>query len=361
MSLSTKVDFIKDRFDPFTEIYSPNNISDEQRTIPSSSPFYIRTKETIKEDSPSSIEIWTGAGKTGDQYTEVSSTPGPGEFQVDYKFQSGYIRFNEANGNTGIYVTYKGLGDVIQAAHINTVQNVLNLDKVVGAHSAAEQVYKSGVDGYLPEVVDTGSLKNLIVTAIKLGTNSVETAKIKNANVTLAKLKFSTGSYSEDILGTSDGTPFVTNKYAHQIEVKGESEAVQQLGASIPVTTSWGAFKYQMRNGFGSARFAYAQWSYHSASKQTIWGIWDKDQKKLTCVLVEEDEGYYKLFPELKPNQILVKFKDPNKFLRDEYAPDIDKVKDQANKDKKRKEKGRAGYILEDVEVKIEDLNEIPK
>lgn len=128
MPLSTKVDFIKDRFDPFTEIYSPNNISDEQRTIPSSSPFYIRTKETIKEDSPSSIEIWTGAGKTGDQYTEVSSAPGAGEFQVDYKFQSGYIRFNEANGNTGIYITYKGLGDVIQAAHINTVQILDNLD-----------------------------------------------------------------------------------------------------------------------------------------------------------------------------------------------------------------------------------------
>ncbi|MBA7547790.1 hypothetical protein ES705_40226 [subsurface metagenome] len=130
MALSTKIDFIKDRFDPFTEIYSPSNISDEQRTIPSSSPFYVRAKEVIKEDSPSSIEIWTGAGKTGTQFTEVSSAPGPGEFQVDWKFQSGYIRFNEANGNTGIYITYKGLGDVIQALHINTVQNVLNLDNV---------------------------------------------------------------------------------------------------------------------------------------------------------------------------------------------------------------------------------------
>lgn len=152
MALSTKIDFIKDRFDPFTEIYSPSNISDEQHTIPSSSPFYVRTKEVVKEDSPSSIEIWTGAGKTGDQYTEVSSAPGAGEFQVDYKFQSGYIRFNEVNGNTEIYITYKGLGDVVQAAHINTVQILDNLD------------------------------------------GQIRTEQIKNANVTKGKVKTGTGS-----------------------------------------------------------------------------------------------------------------------------------------------------------------------
>lgn len=167
MALSTKVDFLKDRFDPFTEIYSPLNISDEQHTIPSSSPFYVRTKETIKADSPSSIEIWTGAGKTGDQYTEVSSAPGPGEFQVDYKFQSGYIRFNEANGNTTIYITYKGLGDVIQALHINTVQDVLNLDNVQGA-AGPNKVIKTAAGGYLPAVVNIGSILNSSINKDKL-------------------------------------------------------------------------------------------------------------------------------------------------------------------------------------------------
>lgn len=189
MSLPTKVDFIKDRFDPFTEIYSPNNISDEQHTIPSSSPFYIRAKEVIKEDAPSSIEIWTGAGKTGDQYTEVSSAPGPGEFQVDYKYQSGYIRFNEANGNTGIYITYKGLGDVIQAAHINTVQNVLNLD-------------------------------NVPLTAVGLASNSVETAKIKNANVTSAKIKTGTGSFTNITVGS---TNVIMHDYCFFPNVHGDS------------------------------------------------------------------------------------------------------------------------------------------
>lgn len=131
MALSTKVDFIKDRFDPFTEIYSPNNISDEQHTIPATGPFCVRPKEVPKEDAPSSLEIWTGAGKTGDQFTEVSSAPGVGEFQVDWKFQSGWIRFNEADANTGIYITYKGLGDIIQAAHMNAVQEAIVPDGAI--------------------------------------------------------------------------------------------------------------------------------------------------------------------------------------------------------------------------------------
>lgn len=123
MGLSMKYDFIKARFDPFIETYTPNDISDEQHTIPASSPFYIRTKEVVKEDSPSTIEIWTGAGKTETKFTEVSSAPGVNEFQIDYKYNSGYVRFNEANANTTIYITYKGIGDIIQAEHINLLSD----------------------------------------------------------------------------------------------------------------------------------------------------------------------------------------------------------------------------------------------
>jgi len=125
MGLPIRYNFIADRFNPFTEEYSPNNISDEQHTIPSSSPFYIRTKEVVKQDTPSTIEIWTGSGKTGTQFTEVSSAPAQGEFQVDYKYDSGYIRFNEADANTTIYITYKGIGDVIRAEDVNAISDWL--------------------------------------------------------------------------------------------------------------------------------------------------------------------------------------------------------------------------------------------
>lgn len=178
-------------------------------------------------------------------------------------------------------------------------------------------------------------------------------------------IKFSTGSYSESIDSMTDGTPFTTNKYAHQLEFKGSDATAIRVG-QVTVTsfwgyapgTSWQVMKYIMCSISGR-QTAYAQWQYHSASEQAIWGIWDKDEKKLVCVLVEKDEGYCKLFPELKANQILVKFKNAKKFLKEEVDPKIDKVKDKEKKKAKIKDRGFAGYIREDAQVTEEDIEEI--
>lgn len=150
---------------------------------------------------------------------------------------------------------------------------------------------------------------------------------LETGTIPLARLKLSTGSYTQDIPKSSNGTEFVTNKYAHQIEAKGESANIRLLtGPTYAVTTSWVAKKYQMNNTHVStAKYAYARWSYHSASLQAIWGIWDKDQKRLTCVLVEEDEGYCKLYPELKENQKLIKIKKPEEY-KGLFAWDIMKL-----------------------------------
>ncbi|MCX5657841.1 MAG: hypothetical protein NTZ48_06430, partial [Candidatus Omnitrophica bacterium] len=126
MSLEEKIDFIKDRFDPFTEEYAPNTITDEIAVIPGVSPFYIRTVEAVKQEIPSSIEIWSGSGKTGTQYTEVSAEPAAGEFQVDYKYGSGYIRFNEDDGGKTVYINYKGIGTLIKASDVNEILTYIN-------------------------------------------------------------------------------------------------------------------------------------------------------------------------------------------------------------------------------------------
>lgn len=165
-------------------------------------------------------------------------------------------------------------------------------------------------------------------------------------------LKKSTGSYSEDIPKQDVGTAFATNKYGHQIEVKGESSSIKATYGDHAVTTGWAAFKYRMKNTHVSlAQYAYAQWSYHAASKQAAWGIWDTVAKQFVCVLVEEDEGYCKLFPELKAGQKLVKIKDIDKFLG--------KVKDKDEEKAKVKDQGFANYIREHAKVKEEDVEEI--
>lgn len=180
-----------------------------------------------------------------------------------------------------------------------------------------------------------------------LDQGTVPIARVTDHNATahpVSVLKLSTGSYSENISQLSLGTPFTTNKYAHQIEVKGESTDIKigqkETGATqynlygYAVTTSWVALKYAFCNeNTGAAQYAYAQWSYHSASKQAIWGVWNKEEKRLTCVLVEEDEGYCKLYPELKGNQKLIKIKNPKKHEK-LFAWDIMKL----SKEKKIKE-----------------------
>lgn len=156
-------------------------------------------------------------------------------------------------------------------------------------------------------------------------------------------LKFATGSFSEVITGGTTGTFFTTNEYGHPIQVKYSGGTAPYIFTPNPtyvysVTTSWVVFKYIFKgnSAAGIETTVYAQWLYHSASKQAIWGIWDKEAKKLIAVLVEEDEGKQKLFPELKENQVLVKFKNPEDFLKE----------GQDN----------AGYILEHANVKEEDL-----
>lgn len=195
--------------------------------------------------------------------------------------------------------------------------------------------------------VTTGKIGDLDVTAAKIASNAITTIKILDGAVTLDKINLATGSYSEDIPGGSAGALFSPSYYAHQLRFKGEDADIEVKPFLLyPVTTSYVTLKYQMQNSATIiAKMAYSIWYYHSNSKQAIWGIWDKEAKKLICVLVEEDDGEQKLFPELKENQVLVKFKNPEKFL------------DSSDKEKI-KEKTMAGYILEYANVEESDIEE---
>ena len=106
-------DVVNFRFDPFTESYSPNDISNEEHTIPNNSPYYIRLKEVPKEDSPSSVTVYDVTA--GSNMTEVTGNPGDNEFRVDYKYQTGYIQFNSADAGHTVRVSYKGIGSRIIA------------------------------------------------------------------------------------------------------------------------------------------------------------------------------------------------------------------------------------------------------
>jgi hypothetical protein len=250
----------------------------------------------------------------------------------------------------------------------------------------------------------TAEIADASVTAAKLAANSVETAKIVDANVTAAKLsadakaldhggltgladddhnqylntarhdtttrhpvgvlKLATGSYSQQVPtllnGWVWGPGFSTNYYVHNYQIKVDNLTnVSRMGfqfldcsgssGGIPASTSYQDVQVQVgiyTTASGFTRTLYCQWNYHSASKQAIWGVWDKGQKKLVSVLVEEDEGYCKLHPDLKEGQVLVKFKNPEMVIKN------------ANKERV-KEKTMAGHILEDMVIIENDIEEI--
>jgi len=187
----------------------------------------------------------------------------------------------------------------------------------------------------------------------------------------ISVLKISTGSFSESVASQNYSSAFSFSPYAHLPQIKtsyadkGVALQSNSSGGTYPIgctffapTTSYD-LQSKLYNPDGNLRTLYAQWYYHSASKQAIWAVWDKNTKKLICVLVEEDEGFCKLHPELKENQILVKFKNPNKFLKEEFNSTIDKVKNKEEKLAKIKNISLAGYILENTQITDDDVEEI--
>jgi hypothetical protein len=99
------------RYNPFTDKFSPNVISNENRTIPASPPYQVVLFESPQENSPSTTNITLTIG--GTQLTEVSKTTTPGnlQYRVNYDEQSnGIVEFNSGQAGLEVDIDYYGLG-----------------------------------------------------------------------------------------------------------------------------------------------------------------------------------------------------------------------------------------------------------
>lgn len=267
--------------------------------------------------------------------------------------------------------------DALALQYNNLRKDVLNATTGHNHEGVEGKVLGAGALG--TNSVETLKIKDSNVTAVKLASNSVETAKIKDANVTAAKLasysvetikikdlavttakildeavtldkiKLVAASYSEAVAAYMYTAAFSISHYSHQVRIKSSLGGGLQTLDFAQCTGDSYQTKYKIKNDYSAPVTLYAYWYYHSNSRQAIWGIWDEQAKKLIAVLVEEDDGEQKLFPEEKPNQKVVKFKNPEKFLK------IDTEEKKA----KIKEKTMAGYILEDIVISEEDIEEI--
>jgi hypothetical protein len=83
----------------------------EIHRVPYEAPFVLYTNEVPKLDTPSTVKV--------NGYIEVQFQPNPGEFWVDYKYNTGGIMFNSADSGNVVTVTYKGKGSLVNQEHFN--------------------------------------------------------------------------------------------------------------------------------------------------------------------------------------------------------------------------------------------------
>ena len=100
------------RGDPFDD-NSINAVSKTEKVkIPSSSPYIVQLEEQPRQDDPSSFSgVDKGTDGTGGTVlTEVATDPQTNQFQVDYDYNTGLVKFNENQAGHIIEISYHGIG-----------------------------------------------------------------------------------------------------------------------------------------------------------------------------------------------------------------------------------------------------------
>ena len=170
MPLSVKHDY---RFDPFTKADNAIDISSEEQAVPSNTPYYIDMEEVPRENSPSSITAYDVTD--GLTLSEVSGVPASGEFDVDYEYETGKIRFNAAQAGNTIRFDYKGTGHVIAGTFINILSDWLGKSYTVENDHDHDNVNSAPI----------ASLPNDIVTTVALKTSTGEVSRVATGSETL--------------------------------------------------------------------------------------------------------------------------------------------------------------------------------
>lgn len=108
------------RLNPFTNVLSAKAITNEEHTIPNSSPYTVRLTEVPRKDSPSTLVVKFKGGST---LSEVATNPASGQFWADYntsptgydEWNTGTLLFSPADAGKTIQVTYNGIGTLVDS------------------------------------------------------------------------------------------------------------------------------------------------------------------------------------------------------------------------------------------------------
>ena len=110
------------RYNPFTDESLAVDKTEDNLTIPSSSPFQIQLLELPRKDNPSSVEVYCYDDSA--YFTEISGNPAQGQFRVDYPpgdgKGTGLIEFNSNDAGKTVKISYKATGSPILKEYLDT-------------------------------------------------------------------------------------------------------------------------------------------------------------------------------------------------------------------------------------------------
>lgn len=215
------------RYNPFTRVYSPRMIgygviSAERRTIPTTSPYWVKLYEAPQENVPSSTRIvLVGTGETMREVS-MTQTPANKEYRVCYdELGNGIVEFNANQKGLQIDCSYYGLGTVLQRQALATkleAQFTITL-----AANDSEASSKVSADYILSAGQDAGAQINTLLGLlganggeIKLfeGTYDVKTQIDMVANCTLS------GSGKSTVLKRMDAVVSIIDVNVNYVTLK---------------------------------------------------------------------------------------------------------------------------------------------
>jgi len=278
-NFSIKYDY---RFDPFLEVSNAVSITDEDKVVPSSSPFYIDLEEVPLKEIPSTITAYDVTD--GVTLTEVTSTPGSNEFQVDWKYLTGKVRFNSAQSGNTIRFNYKGTGHSVAATFLNVLANWIGAGyTLTDAHDHDGQNSKK-VTGTADNTITGAMIQQDAVTSEKIQDGTINATNMANSAITEAKVAASAVSQSK--LKTSQGEvshggssvaqyTLPGGEYGFYPQIKMANTGSYTYDASIigeATFAGWTSYvtKIGLKSG-GVPSYIYAQQRYITSSGKDHW------------------------------------------------------------------------------------------